>query len=84
MNKKNTARLKDYILIIMGIVISIAGIIFIIRQYSKLLSDPTPVEGDEHNDRFVKKVRSQFKQIHKDEGNSPELLDEGDLLIEIE
>ena len=84
MNEKNTSRLKNYILIIMGVVISIAGIIFIVVQYTKLLSAPTAEEEVEHDDRVVKKIRSHFKQIHKDEGTSPELIDEGDLSINLE
>jgi len=84
MNEKNTSRLKDYILIIMGLVISIAGIIFIVVQYTKLLSAPTAEDESEHEDRFATKLRSHFKQIHKDEGTSPELIDEGDLAIELE
>ncbi len=84
MNKKNTSQLKDYILIIMGLVISIAGIIFIVVQYNKLLSAPSPYEENEHDERVMKKIRSHFKQIHKDEGTSPELIDEGDLSLEIQ
>lgn len=84
MNKKTTSQLKDYILIIMGLVISIAGIVFIFIQYTKLLSAPSPEEENEHDERVVKKLHSHFKQIHHDEGTSPELIDEGDLSIEIQ
>lgn len=84
MNKKNTSLLKDYIFMLMGLIISIAGVIFIIRQYSKLISTPTPYEETEHNERIVKKIRSHFKQIHKDEGTNPELIDDGDLAIDLD
>ena len=84
MNKKNTSQLKDYMLIIMGLVISIAGIIFIVLQYNKLLSAPAAEDESEHEDRYATKLRSHFKQIYKDEGTSPELIDEGDLSIELE
>ena len=80
MNKK----LKDGILMLMGLVISIAGIIYIIRQYSKLLSTPTQYEANERNERVVKKIHSHFKQIHNDEGTSPDQIDEGDLAIELQ
>lgn len=80
MNKK----LKDSILMLMGLVISIAGIIYIVRQYSKLLSTPTQYEENERNERVVKKIHSHFKQIHKDEGISPDQMDEGDLAIELQ
>lgn len=76
--------LKDCILMLMGLVISIAGIIYIVRQYSKLLSTPTQYEENERNERVVKKIRSHFKQIHKDEGISPDQMDEGDLAIELQ
>lgn len=87
MNKKNTAQLKDSILIIMGIVISIAGIIFIIVQYRKLLSAPSSEEDRARNrdrERIVTKIRNHFKQIQEDEGTSPELIDEGDISIDVE
>ena len=85
MNKKTTSQLKDYILIVMGLVISIAGIIYIIVQYTKLLSAPSPEdEESDRAERFDKKLRSHFKQIHKEEGISPEQMDEGDLAIELE
>lgn len=84
MNKKSTSQLKDYILILMGIVISIAGIIFIVRQYSKLLSEPSFNEEGESDDRVIKKIKSHFKQIHEDEGTNPELMDDGDLSIDVE
>ena len=76
--------LKDCILMLMGLVISIAGVIYIVRQYSKLLSTPTQYEENERNERVVKKIRSHFKQIHKDEGISPDQMDEGDLAIELQ
>ena len=76
--------LKDCILMLMGLVISIAGIIYIVLQYSKLLSTPTQYEENERNERVVKKIRSHFKQIHKDEGISPDQMDEGDLAIELQ
>ena len=69
---------------LMGLVISIAGVIYIVRQYSKLLSTPTQYEENERNERVVKKIRSHFKQIHKDEGISPDQMDEGDLAIELQ
>ena len=84
MNQKNTSKLKDYIMIVMGLVISIAGIIFIIVQYTKLLSAPSTEEENEHDERVVKKIRSHFKQIHQDEGVCPTHMDEGDLSIELE
>ena len=84
MNKKTTSQLKDYILIVMGLVSSIAGIIFIIVQYTKLLSAPSLDEESDHVERVDKKLRSHFKQIHKEEGISPEQKDEGDLAIELE
>lgn len=83
MNEKNTSQLKDYILILMGLIISIAGIIFIVRQYSKLLSAPSSDEEGEQDESVITKIRSHFKQIHQDEGNNPELIDEGDLSIEV-
>lgn len=84
MKKNNTSQIKDYILIVMGLVISIAGIIFIIKQYRKLLAEPSTDEEKENHDRTLKKIRNHFKQVQHDEGTSPELLDEGDLAIELE
>jgi len=84
MNEKNTSKLKDYIWILMGLVISIAGIIYIIVQYNKLISEPSLDEENEHSERMIKRVKSHFKQIHSDEGTRPELIDEGDLSIEIQ
>ena len=84
MNEKNTSQLKDYILIIMGLVISLAGIIYIVIQYSKLISEPAVDEANDQEDSFSTKLRSRFKQIQQDEGTSPDVIDEGDLSIDIE
>ena len=83
MNEKDTSQLKNYILIIMGLVISIAGVIYIIIQYGKLISEPTAEEETEQDERVFKKLRGHFKQVYRDEGTSPELIDEGDLSIEL-
>ena len=85
MNKKTTSQLKDCILIVMGLVISLAGIIFIIVQYTKLISAPNPEEENRDRvDRVTKKIRNHFKQIHHEDGINPDQLDEGDLSIELE
>lgn len=88
MNEKNSNELKNYVFIVMGLIISLAGIIYIIVQYSKLLSDPL-IEESESDEKaveseiFLKRVRNRFKQVRDDEGVNPDYIDDGDFSIEI-
>jgi hypothetical protein len=67
-----------------GIVISLAGIVYIVVQYSKLLTALfMKNEENDENDTCDKKLRSSLRQVQTDEGTSPDTLDEDDLAVDI-
>ena len=86
MDEQKTNHLKNLVLIMMGMIVSFAGIIYIVVQYTKLLTDllTKKADGDEEEiERFNKKVQNRFPQMEKDEGVSPDTLEEDDITVEI-
>lgn len=85
MNEQNTHSIKNFVMIMAGIVISLAGIVYIAVQYSKLLTAlfMKNEEADEDSGKCDEKLKSRFRQVGEDEGTEPDLLDEDDFSIEI-
>lgn len=83
MKENKTAHVKNLVLIVMGIVVSIAGTIYIVKQYSKLLTEAFAQDDILQDDGCVRKVKRRFRQIPEDEVDlvSPE--DEDDLVADI-
>ncbi|MBQ7364238.1 MAG: hypothetical protein IJW46_01425, partial [Clostridia bacterium] len=86
MNEHNTHRLKNFIIMMTGIIISLAGIVYIVVQYSKLLTAliMKNEDAEDEGSKCDAKLRSRFRQVQTDEGEtSPDTLDEDDLSFEI-
>ena len=84
MNEQKTNHLKNLVIIMTGIVISLAGIVYIVVQYSKLLTALfMKNEENDENDTCDEKLRSSLRQVQTDEGTSPDTLDEDDLAVDI-
>lgn len=70
MNGKRTSTSRDFMIAVTGVIISIAGIVYIIKQYSKLLSyllttaDESNAEQKEH---LEKRMNYQLKQFYSEE-----------------
>lgn len=84
MNDKHLHKLKNLVMITTGTVISLAGIAYIAVQYSKLLTAIFMKEDEDDAPRYDERLKSRFRQVQRDEGTSPDTLDDDDLSIEIE
>lgn len=84
MNEKETNRIKNLVLIFMGVVVSLAAIVYIVAQYSKLLAVALTKGEALPDDVCANKVKSRFRQIPDKENEiTPETLDENDLSVDI-
>ena len=83
MNEQKTNHLKNLIIIMTGIVVSCAGIIYIAVQYSKLLRTILLKTDDSETEDCSARMGKRFRQVRDDEGVSPDTLDENDLSAEI-
>ncbi len=85
MNEQKTHQLKNLVIIMTGIIVSLASIVYIVIQYSKLLTalfmknDITEEEGG----KVDAKLRSSLRQVDDGEGTPPDTLDEEDITFEI-
>lgn len=85
MNNRKAAKtsLADVLMTVAGVIISIAGIIYIIKQYKKLLSYllTTPDDESEEQKKSVeKRMNYQFKQIYSDdETEKPYQIEDDDI-----
>ncbi len=77
-------RLRNFLLTFMGVVVTVAGLIYIGIQYNKLLSALlTSKEESSENGGVERKCKDRFRQIEDEEGVAPEILDEDDLSADL-
>lgn len=84
MSDKQMHKLKNFVFITTGTIVSLAGIAYIAVQYSKLLTTLfMKDEGDDVDSKSDRKLKSRFSQVRREEGTSPDTLDDDDLSIDI-
>ncbi len=84
MNERKANHLKNIIIIITGVIVSLAGILYIIKQYSKLLSSVLTSSDEAHSNVCKKKIDNRFKQVANDEDVIEEISEEDDISAEID
>lgn len=85
MNEHNHSSVKNFVMIMTGIVVSLAGIVYIAVQYSKLLTALfMKNEEGEDDGRFDEKLKSSLRQVKTEEGSDPNETDETDLSIDLD
>ncbi len=76
-------RLRNFLLTLMGVTVTLASLIYIGIQYSKLLSALLTSKENAQEGDIERKYKNRFKQIENEEGVAPEILEEDDLSADI-
>ncbi len=84
MSDKQMHKLKNFVFITTGTIVSLAGIAYIAVQYSKLLTTLfMKNEDDDVDAKSAQKIKSRFSQLQAEEGSAPDALDDDDIAIDI-
>lgn len=76
-------RLRNYLLTLMGVAVTLASLIYIGIQYSKLLSTLLTSKENAQESDIERKYKNRFKQIENEEGLAPATIEEDDLSADI-
>lgn len=82
MNEEKTYSLKDVVIIIAGIITSLAGLVYLMKQYSKALLSLLKVFDEEEIEKTAEKITPRFRQVMNTETEVPPVSEE-DLAVEI-
>jgi len=79
-----TNHIKNLVIIMTGIIVSLAGIVYIVVQYSKLLTALFMKNEEDDESGCDTRLKHRFCQVETDEGSTPpDTLEDDDLSVDL-